>query len=234
MIFLAWPDALARLPRRGWGGGPIDDRAAFTPDAGPPLMRRRTTASTHRYDGTLPNLTADLLAVFEAFYEDTLQGGSQPFYWRDPVSDDLRRWVFASGQTYALTARGANLHDVQITVVRLPGTPWVAPYVPDGTLRFPAWVADWDAGVFAVGADRVAAGGLGVIEGPHEIWQVATGGAVTVVTRYVSGTLFDRAELIDPDGLHGGPGVPDDGTITDIPSTAPPGTLRWVGYTVPA
>jgi hypothetical protein len=34
----------------------------------------------------LPPMTADQLAVFKAFFNETLAGGALPFDWRDPVT----------------------------------------------------------------------------------------------------------------------------------------------------
>ena len=53
-----WPPTVRRLPqRRQWSGGPQEAIAAFEPEVGAPVSRRRTTGVPRLFDARFPNLT---------------------------------------------------------------------------------------------------------------------------------------------------------------------------------
>lgn len=142
-----WPVSLRQQPRRGtWTGGPQDSRATFEPEYGPPLHRRRTTADPVVYDGVVfPNLSGVQAAAFDAFWQNDLSGGALAFAWRDPVTDAPALWrIIGGGKTaYSIAARGANLHDLSLNLMRLPGSPWWGPYLRPASSIVPVLVLDF-------------------------------------------------------------------------------------------
>lgn len=184
-MIATWPSGLRALPQRGgWTGGPRDDRAAFEPDTGPPILRRRVTGATAEYAATFANLRAAGIAAFERWYLEDLAGGSLPFLYRDPVRGDVARWLIApgSGRPYSYRANGADLHDLSMTLLRMPGIPAIAPYVlagGDDSLRAPHGVADYDAGVYLVDGAGVPASEIAALLGTYDVLTVSDQGAET-------------------------------------------------------
>lgn len=203
-----WPPALRQQPQRGsFTGGPQDNRVKFDPEYGPPIVRRAMTAETEVYQAVFSQMSGARRAVFKAFYTDDLAGGIKAFVWRDPVLDDVALWrIIGSGSVaYQFTPRGADLHDLSLQMMRLPGSPWFAPYVRPLSSRPPSVVADWTAGVYGIGGDKVAAGALLAISGTFDVWSVSTGDVET----------FAAAQVIAAGG---------------IPATAPGGVKRRVYF----
>lgn len=205
----SWPAALPQAPRsQGFNGGPQDSRAKFQTDYGPPIMRNRTTADPRLFDATFPNLRLAALNAFDAFYETDLARGVLPFAWRDPVRGDVALWkIVGSGDlAYSVTARRGDLHDLQLKLMRLPGTPWWAPYVRPGSAVVPQVVADWDAGVYGIAGAKVAASALPAVTGTFNVWSLSTSDVET----YSAGVVIAAG---------------------DIPATAPSLVKRRVYFT---
>jgi hypothetical protein len=144
-----WPPAMRQTPQRGsWTGGPQDTRAKFEPDYGPALMRRRTTARFEKWQGVFPNLNAAMRSAFLNFCHDTLQDGALAFCWRDPVTDEVALWkIEGSGELlYQFAENGAGLRDLNLQLMRLPGTPWWAASVRAVSSVPPETVLDFQAG----------------------------------------------------------------------------------------
>lgn len=208
-----WPATIRALPGRGgWDGGPRDERAVFEPESGPPLLRRRVTGVTEEFAATFPNLRAAEIAAFESWYEADLAGGALPFLFRDPVRGDVGKWLVApgGGRPYGYRARGADLHDLSLTLLRLPGRPAIAPYVrvDDAShLRAPRVVADYDAGIFLIDASGVPASEVALVAGTYDVLTVTGPGpgadAWELARKLVAG---------------------------DIPSAAPPGVARILAF----
>ncbi len=199
-----WPAAMRQTPQRGsWTGGPQDNRAKFEPEYGPPILRRRTTAETEIWQGLFPNLNGTMRAAFRGFWADDLAGGSLAFAWRDPVTDEVALWrILGSGdRAYDMAHRGAGLSDLTVQLMRLPGTPWWAPYVRAGSSKPPQVVADWNAGIHGIDGRRVPASALPAVAGTFDVWSLSTAGVET----------FAAAQVITPGG---------------IPATAPALTRR--------
>ncbi|MDF2140860.1 hypothetical protein [Paenirhodobacter sp. CAU 1674] len=180
-----WPTSIRQLPQRGdWDGGPRDDRAIFEPESGPPILRRRVTGVTSEFSATFPKLRAAQVAAFEAWFQDDLANGSLPFLFRDPVRGDVARWMIpgGNGRPYSYRANGADLHDLSMTLLRMPGNAAVAPYVivqADGSLRAPYVVADYDAGVFLIDGVSVPASSVAAIAGTYDVLTVSDLGVET-------------------------------------------------------
>lgn len=204
-----WPTALPQFPKRDeFTGGPVDSRARFKTDYGPPILRARTTADPEIYDATFRNLRQADLAVFRSFWRTGLDRGTRSFSWRDPVFGDAALWrIIGQGElSYSLIARGADLHDLGLKLMRMPGTPWWGPYLRPGASVVPQVVADWNAGVYGIGGKKVAASALPGVTGTFNVFSVST----TDVETYTAGVVI---------------------TAGGIPATAPGGVKRRVYFT---
>ncbi len=205
----AWPASLPQFPRReAFNGGPLDTRAAFNPEYGPPIFRARTTAAPETYDATFRNLKLTQLQTFDAFITTSLGGGIRSFSWRDPVMGDPALWKVLGngGRLYDIVPRGADLHDLTLKLMRLPGTPWWAPYVRPALSVVPEVVADWDAGVYGIGGSKVAASALPAVTGTFNVYSVSS----TDVETFTAGVVI---------------------TAGGIPATAPALTKRRIYFT---
>lgn len=172
-----WPASLPQFPKRqAYSGGPLDTRASFATEYGPPILRARTTANPETYDATFRNLRLTAVQVFRAFVATDLAGGIRSFAWRDPVMGDPALWKILGngGRLFDLMARGADLHDLTLKLMRLPGTPWWAPYVRPDASVVPQVVADWDAGVYGIDGDKVLASALTAVTGTFDVFSVSS------------------------------------------------------------
>jgi hypothetical protein len=205
----AWPVAMPQLPRReGFNGGPLDTRASFSTEYGPPILRARTTAAPATFDATFRNLRLTAVQAFRSFLADDLAGGVNAFSWRDPVFGDPALWKILGngGRLYDLLPRGADLHDLTVKLMRLPGTPWWAPYVRPGQSVVPQVVADWDSGIYGIAGGKVAASALPSVTGTFDVYSVSTGD----VESFTAGVVIGAG---------------------DIPATAPGGVKRRIYFT---
>ena len=203
-----WPTALPQLPQReGFNGGPLDTRAKFDAEYGPPIFRNRTTANPETYAASFRNLRLTAVAVFRAFYATDLGGGVRNFAWRDPVTGEPALWKILGGsdRAFEIVPRGADLHDLSLQLMRMPGTPWWSAYLRPAESRVPDVVADWDAGVYGIDGGKVAAAALPAVAGTFDVWSVSTSDVET----------FAAAQVITAGG---------------IPATAPGGVKRRVYF----
>jgi hypothetical protein len=165
-----WPfdDEFSFRPTGDSTGGPLDQTAAFQPDTGPDITRRRTTARVEAWQlgVILPALSR--LPVFEQWFDSNLQGGVLPFSWRHPSTRAVRRFQF-SPRTYSVGYLGGDWVRLSFSCQILPGVPWFAPYVPDNSARVPDWVADYAAGKYWVAGAEVAATGLAAVSGTYVV-----------------------------------------------------------------
>lgn len=203
-----WPPTMPQLPlSQGFNGGPVDSRASFETEIGPPIDRPRTTAVVRTYDARFGNLRQTQLIALDAFCATTLAQGSRAFAWRDPIFGDIALWkVMKNGSLlYSVTPRRGDLAEVQMKLMRLPATPWWAPYVRPGQSQVPQVVADWDAGIFGIDGARVAASALPTVSGTFNVYSTPVSGAET----------FTAGVVIAPG---------------DIPTAAPVGVRRRVYF----
>lgn len=203
-----WPAALPQLPRRPLTGGRRDSRARFDPEYGPPIHRARTTADPDVYDAVFPNIRATALSAFRTFWTTALDRGTRSFSWRDPIYGDAALWkILGDGErAYGIEAKGADLHNLSLRLMRLPGTPWWGPYLRPDESVVPQVVADWDAGVYGIGGAKVAASALPAVTGTFNVWSLSTSDVET----YAAGVVIAAG---------------------DIPATAPSLVKRRVYFT---
>lgn len=204
-----WPASLPQFPQRqAFNGGPLDTRVSFATEYGPPILRARTTAIPRTFDATFRNLKLVQLQAFQAFIDTDLGGAVRSFSWRDPVMGDPALWKIMGngGRLFDLMARGADLHDLSLKLMRLPGTPWWAAYVRPGASVVPEVVADWNAGVYGIGGAKVLASALPAVTGTFNVYSVSS----TDVETYTAGVVIGAG---------------------DIPATAPALTKRRVYFT---
>lgn len=196
-----WPlDAAYQLPP---DLAAVDFRASFQPTAGAPIARPRGTGAIAQVN--LPYLISDAQqATFETWFKDEIALGATRFVYRMKPMGDVRWFIFAADTTPYQFGYGDYPHiRLSCALVRYPQIPWFSDYVIAGESRTPAWVADYDGGVYGIGADKVAASALPTIAGSYYVTRITTGG-----TSSTNETL----------------------TAGDITSTQPVGTLTIIGY----
>lgn len=182
--------------------GPVDQAATFTPDVGPTITRRRTTARVDMWSGSVILYDFAQLAEFETWFQNDLQGGVLPFVWRRSDSDQVARFKFAPA-TYSKAFLGNERVRLSFDVMVLPGSLWFAPYVIPKTAKPPAWVADYAASVFGVNGVKGVVGDLAAVSGTFDVLVTFTDG----------GVQFQRLTF-----------------AADIPSTAPSGVASYVAF----
>ena len=116
----AWPSTIPQGPIYG-GFTEVRQRnvASFSPDVGPPKMRRRSTAVGVNTQATFQFSDTDL-ATFNTFFETTLVDGTLPFTWTHPVTAVSYTWMFAPDQAPQIEILDFNQHQVTCKLVRLP------------------------------------------------------------------------------------------------------------------
>lgn len=77
-------------------GGPQSNKVSFKPDIGPPIDRRRASATNRLYQVTCPGLTQEEYLAFVEFYHTTLREGTQPFMIMDPFTGLEKTFKFGS------------------------------------------------------------------------------------------------------------------------------------------
>ena len=93
--------------------------AAFSPDVGPPKIRKRSTAASWLTSVAF-RMTTTQLAAFYAFYEDTLEDGSLPFTWAHPVTTLSYSWMFDPKATPKVDRMTPKTFRVSFSLLRLP------------------------------------------------------------------------------------------------------------------
>ena len=114
----SWPTSggFPQLPLDGtWSRQRQSNKIEFSPDAGPPKSRRRSTVSVVTASFSLL-LTAAQLAALDAFFDDDCNEGVTPFTWANPETGAAEAWSFASPP--AVTHRTGPLFSVQIELRR--------------------------------------------------------------------------------------------------------------------
>lgn len=184
-------------------GGDIEAKRSFAPDTGGPIERPITTASIESWQLRVAVTDSVRLEQLKAWGRDDLGQWTQPFIWRHPHSGAITKWKFLAPPR---TVRaGSNGFILSFSALCLPGTPWFAPYVPGTRARLPAWVADYDGGVYGVGDERGEASDLSAISGTYEVWEKRSNGTQGFTVRTYSG---------------------------DVPTSAPAGVDWLVGFSL--
>lgn len=204
-----WPENLPSEISIGFSGHPQEATVSFQPDIGPSIDRRVTTGTAQVCNIHLPRLALEQFDTFEAWFTDDLKSGVEKFTWREPLSRKVWEWKFmaSGGAPYQWAAISKSLVGVSFTLMRLPAAPWFASYVRDGTSKPPAFVADYDAGVYGIDGAKVPASSLPSVAGTYDLYTV---NGLDVET-------FAAAEVL---------------TAGDIPEAQPVDVKRYVGFSV--
>ena len=150
-----WPAGFLPTPElNGWDGMPFDTRAAFSPESGPPIFRKRVTAEAWQFSGRFPTADQAEQAAFWTFWEEIDQGALS-FLWRDPVSQAVRRWIFAADEPVRTSGVSDTHRDFQLQLIRLPSTPWWAALMPPGDLVAPRAAYDMARGLYHNGVAQI-------------------------------------------------------------------------------
>lgn len=203
-----WPDGIpACVMRNTAQGGPLDNRVSFEPELGPPIERPRGTAVVEVFDIELPPMSSAQVEIYETWFRSDIAFGAIPYVWRDPISDAVTRWKILKGDpTYRKSQTTKGKVIVTFRAMRLPSAPWYASYVRPMQFQPPQVVADWDAGVYGIGGQKVAASALPAVSGTFDVYSVSS----TDVETFTAGVVIM-------------PG--------DIPATAPALVKRRVYFT---
>lgn len=203
MTVAYWPTDIPQAVVASYSGGSRDLRTSFE-TVGPPITRPRTTGSVDVFSITSVPMKSAEFERFKTWVQSALSGGALRFCRRDPLSGVPRMWKIVSGDNlYQVALAGSQRVQITMTLIRLPGTLWFAPYVPEGSSRVPDFVADYAEGVYGIEGKKVAASALEDIAGDY--FTVTTDAAA--VTR--------KTETL---------------TAGDIPATAPAGVTSIIGF----
>lgn len=89
-----WPATLPQCPiLNGFSEQKQTNNVSFSPDVGPPKVRRRSTGAAWQTSVAYRMTTAQL-SDFNDFYETSLSDGSVPFSWNHPVQQITYYWMF--------------------------------------------------------------------------------------------------------------------------------------------
>lgn len=84
MTVPVWPEALPQVLRFPLTQRRQSGKIRTETDTGPAKVRRRFTARVTEYPSSTIMVTGEQKAIFDAFYDDELGGGTLAFSWTDP------------------------------------------------------------------------------------------------------------------------------------------------------
>lgn len=115
-----WPATIPQCPiLNGFSEQKQVNVVAFSPDVGPPKMRRRSTTAWWQ-TSVAYRMTRTQLTTFNTFYETTIQDGSLPFTWKHPILQTNFDWVFDPKETPKIDHVTASTFRVTFNLLRLP------------------------------------------------------------------------------------------------------------------
>jgi len=115
-----WPASLPAPAVSGMSGGPQSNIAAFEPEIGPPIQRKRASAVSRVYQVSLPAITRAQRANFVSFFEDDIAFGSLSFTMRDPFTDAEQTFRFTDDNPpYREQALIDGIIQISFTLVRV-------------------------------------------------------------------------------------------------------------------
>ena len=120
MAIALWPATLPQDVLRGYGFAFPRLREGFGTDVGPGKSRRRFTSNVEPFDLRV-RLTRAQVPILRAFYTDTLDGGTQPFEWIDPIDKTTATFLFRGNDPPAPRHDRGNEYLVELRLNRLPG-----------------------------------------------------------------------------------------------------------------
>jgi uncharacterized protein YwlG (UPF0340 family) len=113
-----FPASLPQIMERdGFSRGYGDGRLRSPTDAGGGKSRRRFSYMPEPVKGSIV-MTGAQLAIFRAFIDETLKGGTLPFYF--PAQGELGQWIVKIGQAMPSEAPMGLNWRVDLDLVRLP------------------------------------------------------------------------------------------------------------------
>lgn len=114
-----WPGTLPqKMLVDGYGDGMGDGRLVSRMDAGPPQVRRRSSAMPRPLTGRM-NMTAAQIATLKTFVTTTLIGGTLSFNFPDPVGGATIEVMFAGGLPQWANLGGDN-YSVSLDLMVMP------------------------------------------------------------------------------------------------------------------
>lgn len=90
-----WPSTLQQNANYDYNESWDDGTIRSQPDQGPMMTRRRYT-KIRKFAKMTVWVDRTQYSIFEAFYNLELQGGSLPFTWEDPVTQNTATLLFTS------------------------------------------------------------------------------------------------------------------------------------------
>jgi hypothetical protein len=116
----AWPNTLPqKFQTPSFSEGVGDGLVEYAPDEGPPITRRRTSAVVRPLIGTMV-CTGAQIAIFRAFFDTTVLGGSLPFNFPDQIHAGTLLVKFLKSTLPKWTALGGDYYQLQLTLQVLP------------------------------------------------------------------------------------------------------------------
>lgn len=116
----AWPGTLPqKVLVEGYAEGVGDGLLEYQPDTGPPITRRRTSASPRPLTVTF-ELTSAQIATLRTFFDTTLLGGSLPFTFPGVIEGSTYLVKFQKDGLPRWTALGGDYFSVAISLWVLP------------------------------------------------------------------------------------------------------------------
>lgn len=113
----AWPAINQYAQVNGYSETPDVNVASFTPEVGPPKLRRRMSISTDVISFTTW-MTATEYATFLTFYKTTIKDGTLPFTRTRPRTQATETFVFTSVPVATYIAY--NEYAVTISIRNIP------------------------------------------------------------------------------------------------------------------
>jgi len=197
-----WPLDDYLRPLQSSTGAPVSNRYEFQPDAGNPIVRRRTTARLEQWSLEFSFPDAATMGVFEDWCRDDLLDRTLPYIWRHPRTHLIARWQMTD-TPYTETNVGGTTIRVAFAALMLPGKVPLAPYIAAHSARVPDWVADYTADKYWIAGVPVAATALSGIAGNYLVLEQR-------------GLYSQRFLTVAYDG--------------DVPQTAPAGVAWLAGF----
>lgn len=114
----SWPSSLPQsLVSDGFAFTQQDQTIRTEMSAGPAFVRRRFTAAMIPFGGSI-FVDADQFDTLWSFYNNTLNGGTDPFTWKHPVTEVSASVRFTGVPTVA--AAGGEFYRVNMQLEILP------------------------------------------------------------------------------------------------------------------
>ena len=113
-----WPLSLPKPANASLVVSPRDNVAAFDPDVGPRIVRRRSTARLIDYQAQL-YLTAAQRVLLDTFFHDTCQDGALSFTMSDWLGGLQATFQFAAPPSYSQAGPSGKWF-ATVALVKLP------------------------------------------------------------------------------------------------------------------